>query len=209
MHPPAAGFRSRYHAILVILYAVWWVVLAVDPVYREDWVLENLLVVVTVVVMWRLYHRLPLSDVSYTLIAIFLAFHTLGSHYTYAEVPLGDWMAATFEFERNHYDRVIHFAFGLLMYWPFREVTERAVQVHGAWIDYTTVLFVVALSAFYEAIEWVAATIIHPEAAYAFLGTQGDLFDAQKDHALAIVGAIISFFLAKWLIRSGRLPVPN
>ena len=204
-------FRSKYHMMLVIAYGIWWVIMSINPLDLEDWALENILVIIVVIVIWRTYPTLQLSNASYTMIAVFMAFHTLGSHYTYAEVPLGFWISDLLDLGRNHYDRIIHFSFGLLMFWPLREVAKEIVGTKNHWDDLIGLLFIISMSAIYEAIEWIVATIIYPdsEVAIAFLGTQGDIFDAQKDHTLAITGAIISFVVVKWLARMNKLPKPS
>lgn len=203
-------FKSKYHLFLAAAYGIWWVLMAIDPVYRFDWYLENILVFIAVIVIWRTYPHLKLSNASYTLIAIFMALHTLGSHYTYAEVPIGFWISDVLELGRNHYDRIIHFSFGLLMFWPLREIAKTVIGTKNHWDDLIGLLFIISMSAVYEAIEWITAIILHPDAevAIAFLGTQGDVFDAQKDHALAISGGIISFFIAKILTAQNKLPKP-
>lgn len=202
-------FRSRYHRVLASGYGLIWLATAITPEYRLSWLLENVLVLVTIWVLWRTYNRLPLSNMSYTLIAVFLALHTYGAYYTYAETPIGFWFADQFDFERNHYDRIIHFLSGIMLYWPMREVAQHSVHARPVWIDYIAGLFVVAMSGLYEAIEWLTAVIFAPDVALHFLGSQGDVFDAQKDHALVISGALISFCLALWLERTGRIPKPS
>ncbi|MEE8258514.1 MAG: DUF2238 domain-containing protein [Sphingomonadales bacterium] len=183
--------------------------MAINPLHFRDWALENLLVVVTVILIWRVYPKLHLSNVSFTLIAIFMATHTLGSHYTYADVPLGFWISDLFDLGRNHYDRFIHFSFGLLIFWPMREVASLVIGTKKHWDGLIGLLFIISMSAIYEAIEWLVAITISPDTALLFLGTQGDHFDAQKDHTLAITGAIIAFLFAKWLAKKNRLPKPS
>lgn len=190
-------FRQSYHRTLALAFAAWWVAMAINPVYPFDWFLENLLVAATVLLVALTYRRVPLSNVSYTLLALFLGFHVLGSHYTYAEAPPGFWMADLLGLERNHYDRVIHFSFGLLMFWPFREVARQVLKVSPRWDALVAWLCVISGSALYEAIEWLTAIIVAPEAGIAFLGTQGDVFDAQKDHVLAIAGGAVSMLASK------------
>ena len=107
---------------LFALYAIVWVITAIKPLYFTDWVLENILVVVFVSLIFLTYRFFPLSDLSYMLITLFMILHAIGAHYTYAEVPFGYWMKGTFSFSRNHFDRVVHFSFGLLMASPIREV---------------------------------------------------------------------------------------
>ena len=203
-------FRSPYHAGLAVAYGFVWLAMAIaPPPGRFRWFLGNILVFATVALMVGIYRRLPLSNLSYTLITLFLALHTYGAYYTYSEAPLGFWLADVFAADRNHYDRVIHFLFGLMIYWPLRELAERGMRVPARWVGVIGLLFVVSLSALYEAIEWVTAMVVDPEAARAFLGAQEDFFDAQKDHVLAIAGGILSFVAAGWLARHGKLPKAN
>lgn len=191
-------------------YGILWLAMAIaPPPGRFRWFLGNILVFATVALMVGIYRRLPLSNLSYTLIALFLALHTYGAYYTYSEAPLGFWLADVFAADRNHYDRIVHFLFGLLMYWPFHELAGRGMRVPARWVGIVALMFVVSLSALYEAIEWVTAMVVDPEAARAFLGAQEDFFDAQKDHVLAITGGVISFVAAGWLGRRGKLPVAS
>ena len=177
----------------------------------QERALENALVAVAVPLIWWTYPRLHLSNLSYTLITVFMMAHTVGSHYTYAEVPLGYWIKDALDLSRNHYDRIVHFSFGLLMFWPLREIAKEVIGAKRHWDDLIGLLFIISMSALYEAIEWTVATLIYPdsEVAIAFLGTQGDLFDAQKDHTLAISGALISLIIVKFLARFNRLPQPS
>jgi putative membrane protein len=203
-------FRSRYHAGLAYGFTAAWLILAIaPPPGRFRWFLGNILVFAAVVLMVKIYRRLPLSNLSYGLIALFLVLHTYGAYYAYAGAPIGFWLSDVFAVDRNHYDRVIHFLFGLMMYWPFRELVERGMRLPARWVGLVALMFIFSLSAIYEAIEWVAAMVISPEAALLFLGTQGDVFDAQKDHTLASTGGVISYLLAGWLARRGKLPVAS
>lgn len=202
-------FRSRYHAGLALGYGAIWIVAAISPAGRFEWFLENVLIFATVALMVAIYRRFPLSDLSYTLIALFLAFHSYGSHYMYANTPMGFWISDLFGAERNHYDRIIHFLFGLMMFWPLREVAERSIGTSARWAAIIGLMFIISGSALYEAIEWAVAMVVRPGAALAFLGTQGDFFDAQKDHTLAIAGGMISFVIAGLMARRGRLPQPS
>jgi len=202
----AKFFRSKYHLGLVVAYGLWWAFMAYKPVYFTDWAIENILVVFTVVIFWWAYPKIKLSNLSFTRIAIFMALHTLGSHYTYAEVPVGYWIQDWFGLERNHYDRVIHFSYGLFWFWPFLEIARKIFGARDRWNGFASLLFIAGSSAVYETMEWVTAEVVSPEAAMAFLGVQGDLFDAQKDHSMALLGGLISFAISLYLIRKNKLP---
>lgn len=195
--------RDRYVAVLAILYTIWWIALAVDPVYRDDWAIENVLVVIFVAGLASSYRRFPLSRLSYTLIFAFLCLHAVGSHYTYAEVPYDAWfqtltgrsLNALMGWERNHFDRLVHFMYGLLLAYPIREVFLRIADVRGFWGYFLPLDFAIASSAIYELIEWGAALVVGGDLGVAYLGTQGDVWDAQKDMALASLGALIAMTL--------------
>jgi putative membrane protein len=173
-------------------YVIFWIALAIHPVDRKDWLLENLLVFITAAVFVFTYRRFQLSNWSYALILIFLAVHTIGAHYTYAKVPAGFWLQHWLGLSRNHYDRVIHFAFGFFLVYPMRELLQRcagAPQVGATWL---AVSALAALSSFFEILEAVIAQIVAPDLGTAYLGTQGDIWDAQEDMTAAFVGALLT-----------------
>jgi putative membrane protein len=175
-----------------------WIWAAINPTHHADWVLENVLVVVFIPILIWSYYKLRLSHISYTLIFIFMVLHTIGSHYTYAEVPFGFWLQELLGFSRNHYDRIVHFSFGLLLAYPVRELFLRVANARGVWGYWLPVELTLAYSAVYEIIEWIAAISVDPGAGTAFLGTQGDPWDAIKDMALAGTGALIAMLVAMY-----------
>ena len=190
--PVRADFAgNRVLHILVAVYGVVWLATAYAPFNRFDWFLENLLVFAFVGLLAATYRVFPLSDLSYLLIMVFLSLHAVGAHYTYSESPMGVWLQEAWDLERNHYDRLVHFVFGLLFCYPLRETILRGTGTSGPWCYTLSLASVMSLSSLYEILEWVVAEIVDPEAAFAFLGTQGDVFDAQKDSVLAATGAII------------------
>lgn len=202
------GFaRNRVLQVLVAGYAAVWLWAALAPLDRHDWFLENLLVVALVAVLVGTYRAFPLSDLSYLLITAFMTLHAVGAHYTYAHVPLGFWVQDTFGFSRNHFDRIVHFSFGLLMAYPIREVFLRVANTRGIWAYYLPLDVTLAFSALYEIMEMVVATMVAPGTGDAWLGTQGDVWDAQKDMGLAALGALLCMVLTA-LIRRLRAPRP-
>ncbi|OHA32145.1 MAG: hypothetical protein A2928_00415 [Candidatus Taylorbacteria bacterium RIFCSPLOWO2_01_FULL_45_15b] len=186
---------TRYQKFLCAAFAIAWAWAAYKPLYRDDWLLENYLVFVAVPLIFIVGRYFKLSSVSYTLITIFLILHVIGSHYTYAEVPIGEILKDWFNTERNMYDRLVHFGFGFLLAYPAREVFVRLSQVKGFWGYYFPLDVVLAGSAFYEIIEWLAAQKVDAEAGLAFLGSQGDIWDAQKDMLVAGIGAFIAMLI--------------
>ena len=194
-----AARRSPLPVYLFAAYAVFWTAMAIAPLDRFDWFLENLLVFAAAPWLIHMYLRRPLSDVSYILLVLFFCLHTIGSHYTYSEAPIGYWVSDLLGLERNHYDRAVHFSFGLLMCYPLHELIARTAQPRGNWSLTFAVMAVCTFSLAYETMEWIVAAIVSPEASLAFLGTQGDVFDAQKDGALAALGSIITALIAVWV----------
>jgi len=190
-------------SLMSVLVAATWVWAAVNPYDRGDWVLENLLVWVTFLVLGIGAFRFRFSLGSYWLITVFLVLHIYGSHYTYAETPLGFRISDWFGWQRNHYDRMVHFAFGLLTTLPFMEYIHHRSGLRGRWLSLFGVCIILGWSAFYETMEMVAAVIVHPELGTAFLGTQGDQWDAQKDTGLAFLGSLLTIV---WLHAGGRKP---
>jgi putative membrane protein len=185
-------FRERrLLQVLCAAYAAIWIVGAIHPKDRSDWLIENMLVFVSVPVLVFTYRRLPLSNTSYALLFFFLTLHSAGAHYTYSEVPFGYWLKKTFDLQRNHFDRIVHFAFGLLLTYPVYEILMRIVRPRGVWPLLLAMAVIVSLSGFFEIVEGIVALLVNPELGAAYLGTQGDVWDAQKDMALAIGGAVI------------------
>jgi putative membrane protein len=183
---------KKSYLILIVLFLAVWVWAAIHPKYPADWLLENYLVFffVPVILLTGRYFRLSL--VSYTLLTVFMCLHVIGSHYTYAEVPFGYTLQNWLGSQRNMYDRVVHFGFGFLLAYPMREMFVRLAKVKGFWGYLLPLNLVLALSALYELMEWLTAVIVSPDAGSAFLGTQGDEWDAQKDMGAAGVGALLA-----------------
>lgn len=193
--------------ILSILFLLEFIVLAVAPHDRGDWLLENVLVFVFIAVMVFSHRRFPLSRISYALIFIFLCMHEVGAHYTYAEVPYDYAIQSLFGFslnewigwERNHFDRMVHFSYGLLLAYPVREIYCRIANVEGFWGYFFPLDLVMASSMVFELFEWGAATLFGGDLGIAYLGTQGDVWDAHKDMALASIGALIAMIVTALL----------
>lgn len=177
--------------VLAGLYACVWIITAIDPVYPTDWILENILVILFLTGLVWTYKVFPLSDLSYVLITLFMTMHSIGAHYTYAETPVGFWMQDWFGFSRNHFDRVVHFSFGLLMAYPIREIFLRVAHTKGFFAYYLPFDVTLAFSGAYEIMEMLVAILVSPDAGDAYLGTQGDIWDAQKDMGLAALGAVL------------------
>lgn len=195
---------QAYTDLLAVLFAVVWVLLGIDPLYRHDWMLENMLVVALAAAFlwWR--KRLRISKLSSTLVFLFLCVHEIGAHYTYSEVPYDRWAEALigtsiselFGFSRNHFDRLEHFLYGLLLSYPMREAYIHAQMLTGRLTYTIPITITLAFSALYEILEWAAAETVGGDLGVAYLGTQGDVWDAQKDMALAGFGSVLAMAAA-------------
>ncbi|MCP5430795.1 MAG: DUF2238 domain-containing protein [Chromatiaceae bacterium] len=198
----AGQFRdNRFLQLLLIWLGGLWIVTAIEPFDRRDWLLENLLVFIYGALLLLTYRRFAFSNLSYGLFGVFLSLHLIGAHYTYAETPFGFWLQDALGLSRNHYDRIVHFAFGLLIAYPFRELLLRVAGVKPRWSNLLAVIMVLGFSGFYEALEAVVAVAVSPELGAAYLGTQGDEWDAQKDTALAALGAIVAMAVTRAGVR--------
>jgi putative membrane protein len=198
-------WNNRLQQGLALWYSAFWLLTGISPVDRRDWLLENFLVVVSAGVLIATYRRFPLSDVSYVLITIFMTLHSIGAHYTYAQVPLGMWVQDAFHQSRNHYDRLVHFSFGLMLAYPAREVFLRIANARGFWAYYLPLDVTLAFSAMYEIMESWFAQIVGPGLGDAWLGTQGDIWDAQKDMTAALTGAILCMAITAIMARYRRV----
>jgi len=186
---------------MMLLFLGVWVVSAIKPEIPEDWFLENLLVFILVALLAASYRWLAFSDWSYLLIFVLLSLHECGAHYQYSAAIPGEWMKSIFHTERNHYDRLVHFSFGLFLAYPQREILMRKAGIRGAWLNVLPIFATLALSAMYEMIEALIATIVDPTDAAAFLGSQGDQWDSQEDMFMALSGAVVSMMVVAFVSR--------
>ncbi|MCE9541835.1 DUF2238 domain-containing protein [Candidatus Kaiserbacteria bacterium] len=196
---------TMYQKILAAAFVFVWILSAIHPFNRTDWMLENVLVLIFIPVILIAGRYFRLSDLSYTFIALYLSLHVIGSHWGYASVPFGDLLQHLLDTPRNMYDRFVHFSFGFLIAYPIREIFIRVTGARGVWSYYFPLDIVLSLSALYEIFEWIAAITIQGPVAITFLGAQGDVWDTQKDMASAAVGAVImiAILLIVSLVRNG------
>lgn len=191
---------------LLMLFTLEWIVLAISPYYRSDWLLENVLVAIYFPLIIWLRRHVQFSNLSYLLMFIFLLLHEIGAHYTYAEVPYDSWLNRltgirlneVMGWQRNHFDRLVHFLYGLLLYLPFREIFVQRARLTGGWGFFFPYVFIVSTTVLYEQIEWAAAEIFGGELGMAYLGIQGDIWDGHKDMGLASLGALCALCLGVW-----------
>ena len=200
------GFRTRHGAMLAIILAVLaWS--GIGPADRLTWWLEVAPVLIALPILALTWDDFRFTDLCYALITVHAVILMVGGHYTYAEVPLGDWVSELVGWERNHYDRLGHLAQGFSPAMVAREIILRRTPLRGGWLGFLVVCFSLAFSAFYEMIEWWVA-LASEDGDIAFLGTQGDVWDTQWDMFLCLIGATVAVLtLSRWqdrqLLESG------
>jgi len=184
--------------VKVLWLLIYFVVLiwsAINPKDYFTWFLEVFPALIGLIVLVTTYKRFQLTKLLYMLILIHCVMLMVGGHYTYAEVPLFDWLKDYFGMARNNYDKIGHLAQGFIPAIIAREIfLRKSVIKKSGWLNFSIICFCLALSAFYEIIEWWVA-LLTKESAEAFLGTQGYVWDTQSDMALALLGALISLTL--------------
>jgi len=192
---PPTPAETREAIALLVLTGIALVVSGIGPYDRGTWLLEVAPVIIAAPLLYFTWRPFRLTPLAYRLIFLHALILMLGGHYTYAHVPLGFWLQEVFDFARNPYDRIGHFAQGFVPAIIAREILlRRSPLVPGKWTFFLVCCVCLAISAVYEFIEWWAALILG-QGAQEFLGTQGDPWDTQWDMFLALVGAITAQLL--------------
>lgn len=194
---------DRYQRVLFLSFLAFFVGSCISPPYLQFLLMQHVPTVLAAFLLAYLSNRFVISRLSFTSIILFLCLHTLGARYLYSYVPYDVWsqqlfgfsLSETFGLERNHYDRVVHFSYGLLLAVPIQELERRYLKLSLAMSSVLAIEFIIATSASYEMIEWLIAVVFAPAWSEQFLGLQGDIFDAQKDTALATLGSVLSISL--------------
>jgi putative membrane protein len=194
--------NSKFVLGLLGIYVVLFTALSFNPIDRMTWFVENLTVWIIIGVIAGLYFAgIRFSKTAYAFVSILIYLHTIGGHYTFALVPF-DWVTNFFGFGRNHYDRIAHFTVGFYAF-PIAEWLWSKKMVSNKFLLFTYPIFIIATIAMsYEVIEWIYAAVANPEAGIAYLGSQGDVWDAQKDMLADTLGAIF----ATWIFFKLRKP---
>lgn len=208
----------RFQLILAGLFLLLFVLLGIAPKDRHDWLMENSLVVLLLLALVAGHRHVRFSNSSAVLIFLFLCIHEVGAHYTYSLVPYDEWsqelggsgLNALLGWRRNNFDRLVHFGYGVLLVYPIREVLMRLTPLRGFWAGFLALDLVVSTSTLYELIEWIGGEYVGGDKAAVFIAQQNDKWDAQKDIALAMLGAILALAVAFFLERTGvRLNPPG
>jgi putative membrane protein len=184
--------KNRWLQLYIVVFFSIWISTLIGTSDINNWILENTLVFLFLGFLAFTYKKYKFSDLSYTLICIYLCLHIYGAKYTYADNPFGFWLMDTFGLARNHYDRIVHFSFGFLLAYPMRETFLNWLKF-PSWVAWALPIEItLSISGLYELIEWAVADVFFKAQGDAYLGTQGDIWDAQKDMFLATLGAILA-----------------
>ena len=201
---------DRNPAALLCTFIVFWSAFAIHPWYRQDWLLENVLVFIAVPLLVVTRRSLRFSNLAYTSLFVFFVLHEIGAHYTYSEVPWRAWLhalgAGVDIAGRNQYDRFVHFSYGLLLLPAVWELFAARANPQRILRYLMPLLFLMGHSVIYELVEWLAALRFGGDLGVAYLGTQGDAWDAQKDMALASAGALLGLALTLVSGRAKKFP---
>ena len=189
---PLSYFRLPLVLLSVVL-VVCIATVANPPAGRISWLLEVGPGLAGIIILIVLYKRFPMSHIVYWFVFVHVLILIYGGYYTYAETPLGNWAQEAFGLSRNHYDRVGHIALGVFPAFIIREVLLRKTPLQrGGWLYFIVISIVLAVAAFWELLEWWVALLVASDIGTAFLGSQGDIWDAQWDMLLALVGAMVA-----------------
>ena len=206
MDSSSSSRRSRVPEILLAAYLVFFTVCAIRPYDREVWFAENLPIVLIVAALAATAPRFRFSNSAYVMMAVLVFLHTIGGHFTFERVPFG-WVSELFGFERNHYDRMAHFSVGFYAF-AAAEILDRRQLVTAKWMLFVVpVMAIFTVASVYEIIEWLFAVSSDPSAGASFLGSQGDIWDAQKDMLADGLGAVFAAALYLVIRRPGGLEV--
>ncbi len=201
------GFnQNRLIQLLYATFVLIWFLLYYYCIDTVDWFIENILVFIFAFFITVHYRRFQFSDASYICFFLFLLLHIYGAQYAYTQNPLGEWLQNNFHLIRNPYDRIVHFSFGLFLAYPIRDILVNKINVKGKWQYILPIEITLSLACIFELIEWLVAEVTTKETGETYVATQGDVWDAHKDIAVAVVGAaitmIIVFLINKRKIKS-------
>ena len=189
-----------FNRTVLAIFFVLWAVSCVKLPYPEFFAMQHVPTIVGVVGLILAERKQWMDRLGFSLVVAFLILHLIGARYLYSNVPYDDWSQLVFGvrindvmgFERNHYDRLVHFCFGLLFVYPLRQFFQKELKLTGWWAGVLSICVVLAASAVYEIAEWATAMTFAPDWAEAYNGQQGDVWDPQRDMALAAIGSIVA-----------------
>lgn len=188
---------------VVIIFAIFWLVLAIDPVHPGIWAMENLLVAVIFPVVLWLDHKYSFTNATFLVLTLFVILHLFGAHFTYEKMSGFNVVSEMLGWERNYYDQFVHFLFGLMVFMPFFEIFyHQGMSRNMSYL--LAFLFISAINSWYEILEWLAMVVFCREPNCSDFITQRDVWDTQKDMAYATAGAVLAMLIHRYLAKAGR-----
>lgn len=178
--------------LLIITFSILWFVMYCNCINVQDWFIENILIFMYSIYAIFTYNKSTYNNTSYFCIFLFLLLHSYGAMYAYTQNPVGEYFQNSYHLKRNPYDRIVHFSFGFLVAYPLYYIFKNKLAVHTKWQYILPVNIITTLACVFELIEWTVAALTTKETGETYVATQGDVWDAHKDIALAIVGATIT-----------------
>mgnify|MGYP000285994158 FL=1 len=203
-------FKVHFSLLLLVISVLIWSV--IKPKEFLTWVAESSPAIVVLIILIGTYRKFRLTTLSYTIIAILSILTFIGGHYTYAEVPLFNWLQDTYDLKRNHYDRFGHFLKGLSAIVVMEILIRKTLLKRDAWLSGITISIILAIAALYEIVEWLSTKLPYAQKEKEdFLGMQGDRWDAQWDMFLALIGSILALVIFPSLLHKQlkKLKHPN
>lgn len=194
----ASTFNNSHSKVPLVLLGIFifiWVWSFQGTLNIFNWMLENTLTILFGIFLFNQYKKQGFSDLSYICIFIYMVMHLYGAKYTYAETPAGNWLRDMLGWERNNYDRIVHFGFGFFLAYPWREYFMNSIKISPSYCWFLPAEITLSFAGIYELVEWMVADKFFPDQGIAYLGAQGDVWDAQKDMGLALLGAVIALTL--------------
>ena len=199
--------KNKLPIALFALYLLEFAILAIHPVSRPTWISENVTVLLIVApLVWLYLKDIRFSNTAYLFMAVLIFLHTIGGHYTFSEVPF-DWFTNLIGAERNHFDRIAHFSVGFYAYGIMELIESRRLSTNRGFSLWFALALILAVAGLFEIVEWLYAVSADPVAGAEFLGSQGDIWDAQKDMLADGLGAVLAVTVYQ-LVHRGRFPAP-
>jgi putative membrane protein len=205
--------QRRLKTGILMLFFLILIISCIDPIYPREMYLQHSATIAVAIFLIYSAIKNNLSNTSFILIVVFMIFHIIGARWIYSNTPYDQWISSLtgfeinsyFGFKRNHYDRLIHFLFGFLILIPLQEIFQRNPYIKRGTGLLLAFLSILSMSMLYEVFEWMLSIVLSPDAAEAYNGQQGDYWDAQKDMALALLGALSMLFILRISHRKRRL----
>lgn len=195
---------------ILLFYLSYWLFTFCSTQDYVNWVVENLLVFLFAgFFLWQKKSFESLSTFSFACVFLFVLQHISGSQYAYTHHPLGLWLKNLLHTERNMYDRIVHFNFGLLIVLPLKEFLGMRTDLSDSWCSRVAFLLICTLAGVFELLEWIIGGLLFPETGTDYVGTQGDIWDAQKDMAVAMVAAGLVLIVYRYFMRSKSMKVSS